>query len=543
MRTVYCLVCVALLSASPAATLDCPPEARQRPGNDDLVVLLDSSLSMGPVSFGPWARGYMEPARQTLTRLTDCYLKAGDFVLVATFDAETRIEVAKEIVVPERDLVTLREQIAALGPSRPRWWRSADGGVLQGEVSRPVPGAITGGSLHTDLDAALRLARRSLDRYTSPGRRHVVLIFTDGEHDPPSYLPDGRSVLDPARLAFGQGDGDAQTRHRIALVALRGTDGSGQGIDRLLAVWDPDGAQRRRGDLQVIALDPGAPDHQVDRLIEDLMTFLPMGVDLVASTPLDLGDQVRPRLDHGLVAANTTPERRRVEIARAEVGTPDGMTIPVEISPRSFVLEPGQEQVLRVHGGLGALPRGPFRAELSVVSAGAAPFQPSRLAVTGRHQGWLEVYGVHTLTLGGLAGIGLAAFVLHRRRPLWIALVWRRRDRMEVSTPRRLGVGESLRFGGRGRGSLVVDGASGHLGTVRRLSAARVVVDWAADGHPPTPLSPNVPLGVPETGDETVLFAVERTRRQLEGALAPWRPSRPAGGLDDATAPPSYDRF
>jgi len=180
-------------------------DLRGRPGNDDLFVFVDSSLSMGPTSFGDWASGDFERSRQVLHRLADCYLKRGDFVLVASFDSEVRIEIAKTIVDPERDRALLRRQIDGLGPTRPRYWERRPGRELgperaTGERSRRW---VVGGSLHTDLVAALENLDEMLGLYRQPDHRQTVLLFTDGRHDPPEFVTgdDDPSLLLPSPSA------------------------------------------------------------------------------------------------------------------------------------------------------------------------------------------------------------------------------------------------------------------------------------------------------------------------------------------------------
>lgn len=535
--TSWACVLIAFLAAGrPAVAATCPSEtsARARPGQDDVVVLLDSSLSMGPTSFGPWARGSMDAAREVLLRLVDCYLQPGDFVLVGTFDSEARIEIAKEIAQAPRDLETLREQIAALGPSRPRYWERRPDGSRGGErASDGGANRIAGGSLRTDLGAALLLADRVLRDYSSPDHRQLVLLFTDGEHDPPEFSPfRGEDLVLEDLLPR-----EAVVHHRLGLVALPGEGGDvAPGLLRLIERWDPGGEARRHGELALIELEADASlDRQIAHLAEEIEGLLSMRIDLLAPPILELGSAFRPRVDRRLTVANRSRTARTIEIAEA-VWIPEGAgaEVPLGVAPRRFEIPAEGRAELHLGGNLGELPTGAYRGRIRFRFGTSAGFLPAHLPVEGLRVSWLEAYGRALVLALLLAAILAAGLVLYRRRPIWLAMTWSDGTRTERSVPRKLRTGERVRFGGRGHGGLEVDGPARRLGAVHRPRSNRFLLEWEAGTEPGAEAATRAlvarkPESVPDAPGRTVVFLLHHHRKQLEcdlEALAPRRDSR-----------------
>ena len=531
-----------LMLALPAAHVradGCPAGAeagRRRPGNDDLFIFVDTSLSMGPTSFGSFAHGMMEPVKAVLHQLVDCYLKQGDFVLLATFDSEARINVANEIH-SARDVATLHEQIAALEPSRARYWDRLSGGRRGSERAHGNGVAqIAGGSLHTDLGEMLALNKRVLERYSSPGNRQLVLLFTDGEHDPPEYSPyRGREVrLDEF---FPQLE---VARYKLGLVALPGGNGQvDRSIIELVDAWDPGRKRQLAGDVRVIKPEPGDP---VGSLLEQVIRLLQLRIDLVAPRNVDLGEQVRPRIEQSFRIRNGTGIARTIRLSRAWFRSAGARAaVPLEVSPRQLALRPGETGTLEVRGALPDLPLGNVAGQVGFDFAGATAFSPAAVNVTGRRLAWMEKYGwVLTLAVVLMAALGLATLGL-LRKPVWMLLLWSDGETRQVSSPKPIGIGQSLKFGARGMGGLEVDGPESRIGEVSRDSRARfslafdyryLTVRDATTLGEPVPLTEGVPYPVPGTERETVALRHAYTRRRIDWlarALAPGAPPWPVG--------------
>lgn len=458
------LLCLLLPLGAFAAPCPGLSGQRERPGNDDLFIFIDSSMSMGPASFGRYAHGYMEPVKQILTQLADCYLKTGDFVLIGTFDAEARIETAQEIRVPERDLATLREEISALGPSRPRYWDRKGLGNRGPERDRGEdPAQIVGGSLRTDLGEMLALARRTIEQYSSPSHRQLILLFTDGEHDPPEYsrYRNAQIRLEDFFPRLGA------ARHKLGLVIL--PDGSGT-IDesrllRLIESWDPRNELRNGGALASIT--PNVQDPK-KTLIDPIYDLLRSRIDLVAPRDLDLGDQVRPRIQEEAKVHNGTRIVRTVKLKGAYFESSSGEQVALEISPAELVLQPGKTASFSISGDLKDLPNGPYKGLLIFEPDSAVMFAPLEVPVHGRKVSFIEAYGWELLLSAALllAGALLAVYLLRKR--VWMVLLWTNGRKTEVSTAKPIGVGQTLKFGAMGTGGLQVEGPDSRIGEIVR---------------------------------------------------------------------------
>lgn len=435
---------------------------RQRPGNDDLFVVIDASLSMGPTSFGPWALGYFDPVRQALHQLAACYLKAGDFVLVGTFDSEARIEIAQEIRLPERDLATLHAQLDALGPSRPRYWRRSSDGTRGAEVALAIPGQdlVLGGSLRTDLGSGLTLAKESLERYRQPGHRQLLLLFTDGRHEAPEYSPYYRKAVSLEDFFPNAGVG----RHRLGLVAMPGQDGQ---VDPLIAALAAKWGAESKGR---VALLPIAGEAGEAKLGEEILELLTKRIDLVRPRdPLDLGRQVTPRIDHEFAVKNLSGVKERISLGqiRFELGGGDTVSV-LTVDPTVLILGPQETVSFQVRGDLEGVASGKFNGTLRIDFAEATTFEPSVLWVKGERVAWLEAHWrlvlCAFLAAAAVAGLG----VYWWRRPVWALMSWSRGTSIELSQPRPLRVGRALRFGTDAGGGLYVQGPGKILGAVAR---------------------------------------------------------------------------
>lgn len=530
-----------------ASAVPCPGLSgqRERPGNDDLFIFVDSSMSMGPVSFGRYAHGYMEPVKQVLTQLTDCYLKTGDFVLIGTFDAEARLEVAKEIRVPERDLATLREEISALGPSRPRYWdrqAPANRGLERDRGEYPLQ--IVGGSLRTDLGEMLDLARRTIEQYSSPSHRQLILLFTDGEHDPPEYSRYKKAEI---RLEdFFPQLGAA--RHKLGLVILPDSSGAVD-KDRLVQLinsWDPHNERREEGSFTPIQPDLQDPKRT---LFDPIIEMLKWRIDLVEPGDVDLEDQFRPRIEQQAKIHNGTKIVRTVKLKGAYFESNSGERAALELSPLELVLQPGETASLSISGDLKDLPRGRYEGFLRFEPDSAVMFDPLKVPVHGRKLSFLEAYG---WALGFsaslvLAGVLLAVYLLRKR--VWMVLLWTNGRRTEVSTVKPIGVGQTLKFGASGTGGLEVEGPDSRLGEVVRktIEDFELAFDYrylsgqssGAEGKA-VRLAMGLWYDIPGSKDERVSFRRAYTRKRATSLARALRTGfggeGPGSGLDIAAS-------
>lgn len=548
-----------------------PGQAGSEPaadGPEDVFVFLDASLSMGPTSFGPWATGYMEPARRLLRTLAACHLDSGDFFLVATFDSTARLDIAKELR-SERDRHSLLRQIDALEPGRAKYFGALENGRPVDEAMPPRPGErarsqILGGSWKTDLGAMLHLAAETLETYSDPAHQQVVLIFTDGEDDPPAFSsfrpgggqPSGATGGAEGLRRFLARDDLAHRNVQIGVVALPTTgDRPAQPLASLFEQIDPDGHRRRAGGLALLTPESERP---ADSFLDQLTELLRRRVVLHAPGRLTLGRQVEPWIDAEFHLRNDTELDRTIEFAGAAFesaafeGT-DGRRVDVDlvVTPRTLRLPPRSAASVHVAGSLDQLPTGPLEGTLRFDFASSVRFHPSSVPVRGVHESWLARYGLQ-LQLAAVgcvfAGLGLLAWW---RRPVWLAAVWTDGEVTRTSSPRRLGIGRTLSVGAPGFAQLGIPGTDGRFGHVRREGRddLRIVLDGAdpltaglrregGSGREPDDASRSVAPGawhsVPGRDGERVAFHWATSRRALSRRLSSRTPGRDGlGGLYD----------
>lgn len=503
--------------------------SRQRPGNDDLFIFLDSSLSMGPTSFGPWARGYFDPVRKVLHQLADCYLKEGDFVLVATFDSEARVDIAQEIRRPQRDLETLHAQIEGLGPSRPRYWERQADGSRGPEVAFPNPGRnlIVGGSLRTDLGIMLDLARRSLEKYRQPDHRQLVLLFTDGEHDPPEFSPyRNRNIrLDDFFPQAGVG------RHRFGLVAFPNSEGRlDPALQQLVDNW----GAKPDAPVEVMKVSDRAG---AKPLFEQIFQLINRRIDLLAPEFLDLGRQVSPEIDQELGVKNLSPAAQKVRLRQAVfvLDRSPETPIPLEVEPGELLVGAGETVPIRVRGEIQGLEKGAYIGTIRFEFDGPIRFDPAQVAVRGSRVPWLEAYWRPLVTIVVLIAAAVAAVVWFRRRPVWVVMTWSRGAEVQVAPSRALAVGKTLRFGSVPKGGLHVDGPGRILGTLWRRGIDDYRIAWSheaaltgppSDDWPPLASGQEHPIGT--DGKEWVAFYIQKTRAEAQELAKGLRPASSA---------------
>lgn len=543
-----------LLTFAPTAVsadVDVPPpsdcsligsEARSAAGNEDLFVFLDSSLSMGPTSYGPWATGYMEPARRLLLDLVDCYLRDGDFLLVSTFDSSARVEIAKELG-SERERATLRRQIVGLEPGRPQYFRRVVEGRPADEAMPPPPGQrpagqVLGGAWKTDLGEMLSLASDLLDRFAEPRNRQVMLFFTDGEHDPPEFTRFRDEVtLDP----FLERDDLAIQNLQIGVVAIPKEPGDVTSALRLAEMFARIDPEKLRRDTGQVGLIEPEDENPTESFIARLAEFLRLRIALDAPPSLHLGRQVTPELDETFTVRNETRVERSLDIESADFETADGSE-SLAVEPRRFDLAPGETRTLRVHGRLNSLPVGEFEGALRFEFASAIVFHPHQVAVSGIRQGWMERYG-WMLQISGLI-LCLAAFlgITWWRRPRWIAAVWTDGRVVNTSVPKQIAVSQSLKVGASGFATLALEGPDTRLGEVTRTAVHRyelsfdpVYLDAPGSAGSVQQVFWGVWYSIPGSDTQKIQFRTQRSRSSLSKLLSGLRrtdESRGSGGSE-----------
>ncbi len=518
---------------------------RDRPGNDDIFIFLDSSLSMGPKSFGRYgANNYMEHVRTILGNLADCYIKEGDFVLIATFDGEARIEIAKEIHVDKekaaRDKATLKEQIAALEPTRQRFWDRLPGNKRGPErLGGDVRHVISGGSLKTDLGKMLDLNRRVLEEYASPSHRQLVLLFTDGDHKPADFSEFYKEEITLKNFFPGQ----KVAHFKFGVIAVPGDDGEiDEALDQVIESFDPDRTWRDAGELKLLKSDPNAGN--VSKvLIDQIAELLNMRIDLVEPVSVHLGEAVTPVLDETFRLINNTRLKREIRLVGAfyegEVGDP---RIALQVEPTLLEIEPGGEQSFKVAGKLRDISVGQFSGKIRFEFGDAVAFSPVELPVRGRRVAWIEKYWWLAMILALILVLStLTAFVLWRK-PVWVSLDWTNGESREVSLPKRISVHQSLKFGAMGTGGLQVEGPDSRIGEITRKSVQEFA--YAFDyrflnvkeppeyGGQSERLNMGVWYPVPGTESEQICIRKAYRRDALERLLNAMNLSPGGGGMD-----------
>ena len=103
----HCMTCILFIlllftRVMPAQGQDICEKLKNRTGNDDIVIMVDTSLSMIHL---------IDDIRKQLKDFFQCYIKKGDFIILGTFDSHCHIQFSMKVLKPETDLKLLNLQV------------------------------------------------------------------------------------------------------------------------------------------------------------------------------------------------------------------------------------------------------------------------------------------------------------------------------------------------------------------------------------------------------------------------------------------------
>lgn len=486
---------------------------RGRAGNDDLFIMVDSSLSMSEA-----AGGIMPQVRNFLAELFTNYLKTGDRVIVMTFDSEARYTSVVD-VRSERDTALL-ESLARGLDSRRAIYLQSGGGSLQ-EVPRNTPGALPGGGMWTDYCAMWQLAEDAMRRYSDPRHRQLFLLFTDGEPEAPPYRPCERpDVLE----AFAAG-----VRHdqfRFGVVALptgdEESDRLARRLEELLRSISTDAATRAHQSFRVISYDRERGMRSVRQQVDDLLRSR---VDL-APTELQLAAAHRPNLDETFTLTNRSKVTRTVRVPAATLSI-GPLRQQLAVTPAEVKIAAGSTATIRVTREELELPPGAHAGTLDFQFDGPSRFTPNIVSVSVRKMTWWEAYGPLMTTIVAAFAFLLAAIlatIVYRRSLAFApAQVEARYGNSRPFPVRSVNIGEPVAFGGGGAidGELFVDRTNVPRGLLIRSGVDDWQVSWE-EGANTREYSPGATVHPDPHASEGWKFLVTLNDRHTLGGLWKW---------------------
>jgi hypothetical protein len=504
------LLCVAPLAAQ---TVDWA-EMRGRAGNDDLFIMVDSSLSMAESS-----GGIMPQVRNFLAELFTKYLKTGDRVIVMTFDSEARYQSVVD-VHSERDLALLDSLARGIDSHRAIYLQQRNG-ALQ-EVPRETPGAMPGGGMWTDYCAMWQLASDAMHRYSDPRHRQLFLLFTDGEPEAPPYRACERPEVLEAFAAGVRNDA-----FRFGVVALpTGNDEADRlalKLRELLRSISPQSVANKHPSFRMIEYDR---QHGMSSVRQELHILMYSRVDLAPITDIRLEDAYRPHLDQMFTLTNQSDITRTIRVPTATL-TIGPLRQRLNVVPPEVKIAPRSSATIRIATDPLRLPVGTHAGTIDFQFDGPSRFTPTVVGVTARKQTWWEAYGPIATALVGALAVALMLIlmmILYRRSLAFApAQVEARYGSSRPFPSREVQIGEPVAFGGGGviDGELFVDRSSVPRGLLIRDGVDDWKVSWE-DGADTRPYSPGSTVHPDPHATEGWKFLVTLNDRHTLHGVVSW---------------------
>lgn len=344
-------------------------ELRNRPGNDDIYVMVDTSSSMAPS-----AGGSLGGVKGFLQDLFARYVKQGDRIIVMTFDADARVHGIMPIAERRRDVELLRDVIDGIDVRRVIHY---SGTWPDLEETRDGPWA--GGGAATDYCEMWRLSARIIRQYGDPSHRQWFLLFADGLPDAPAYRPCNDSgVMGALSPELREG------RLRMGVVALPSASTPVGELSRHLREL----LQR----FPVKIIEFRADGRRIDGPRREMLELLNARVDLAQPHALTLG--ARPVIDlrMPLTVINRSAVEKTVVIRNATLRLRNGAALPIPVTPSVITLPPRQTATFTLaRADLFENP-GHYEGELVFDFGRGARFDPPALAFSATKRTWLQAY-------------------------------------------------------------------------------------------------------------------------------------------------------
>jgi hypothetical protein len=462
-------------------------DLRRRPGNDDVFVMVDTSLSMAESM-----QGTLPDVRRFLQTFVHGYLKEGDRFVLLTFDSEARASTIFNIESRQRDLPLLENLLTGLDARR-KIFLSGQFPNFH-EVRSDLQGIkLQGGGQYTDYCEMWRVASGALSRFADSRHRQLFLLFTDGLPDAPPYRP----CTNPGVLeAFAAGL--REDRFRMGVVALptgnQPADNLARKLSELLARMPGYDDVRSRSGVRVISLE----NLERPKLASEILELISARVDLVSPQELRLGDVYHPAINQDLEIVNRSRVSRTIALRGIQLKLSDRKPLPLAFSPTSIELAPGGAARIKIRSDKLRVQPGGYSGTVEFDFATASRFDPAILPVSFRVLSWWEAYG-------SIVWITVAIFATL----VVILLGWLALQQSFVFAPARVvgryledteghqpevvvSVGGITAFGGGGKlpGELTVSGPA-PSGLLRRNGAREWELEFTSPAQRPTPYFSN----------------------------------------------------
>jgi hypothetical protein len=403
VRTAIRIFVIALVIALsfhiPPLRADDWEDLRARPGNDDIFVMVDTSLSMAP-SLG----GSLTRVKGLLQDLLVRYVREGDRIIVMTFDSEAYMRSIVPIVDRRRDTEVLRDVIDGIDAHRVIHYSGTYPELVEAE-----DGLLTGGGAWTDYCDMWRLSATAIRKYGEPRHRQLFLLFTDGRPEAPLYRP----CSDPGvPSAFSAGLNE--DRFRMGLIALPGGTSSVQELSALLTqlVRHMPGYGHIPGNV-VRVIDFAENGHGIEGVRREILALIGARIDLVEPSRLTLGGHYKVSMNTRMTIVNRSTVSRPISLRGATLNLIGGQEpIDVAVTPSRITLLPGQSGLLTLSAQDFLRDPGEYRGTLVFNFGTASRFDPATLDLSATKLSWWQAFGGYvTQAIAVLATLLLAALV------------------------------------------------------------------------------------------------------------------------------------
>lgn len=402
---------------------------RNRPGNDDIIIMVDTSLSM---------INLIDDIRDQLKDFFRCYVKEGDFIVLGTFDSSCRIQFSMEVSKYERDFPLLVSQVDGIIPVRRIYyelenkrWKETD------RVTDRV-----GGGKYTDLGEMIQTVSEILKKYQTPDNRKFLLIYTDAIDDPPTYL--GARDIELSDFFKGIKTQDIS----LGLVAC--DDDSFERLQGLIQVIDSDGEWQESEKVGVMR----NPQTGIDPAL------ILNGVDVESPRDLTLGPVWTPTIDTKIEFHNKRGNDATIKIKqiRVELKSPSGETIdiPVIETPTELTIKAKTKSILPIKTELPRSDTGIYTGHLIFDITSAVRPVPPRIPLEYTQATFCQTH--KKLCLAVLLLLCIAAVIaavlgiktLYKRlKPQWVNVQFSDKDGQYSSAPKKISRGGELRIVGK----------------------------------------------------------------------------------------------
>jgi hypothetical protein len=489
------------LLASAACLLGAGARAeRARVGNVDAFVILDESGSMQPIF--QRVTGYLAEA------LVRDYLVPSDYLLVLGFSDVPHVRISQALSSPGE-----KQNVEAM---------------LRDLNVRPMG--------YTDMGRALEELLRQVEALAAPSHQQVVLILTDGLHQPPRDSPyfdpvrpdSGTGLAPPSRFGprfAAQVERVAAKGYRVHVVGI-GTETDALALAQALGA----------GHTLLQRFDAAELRAALARFWDETINLV--GVDVPGAAIRAGGAaQLRVRLQSasdkpaevGLRSVRVSRLQSRGQVLDATLASIEPGRARIALAPRQSLAFDVRVQVSQ------AAPPGDYLATLFFDQASAVRFYPPEAEIAFHVPSFFELYGRRLAVGGAVFLVLVVSLVLYRRRPVSITMTVEGESASHGKAV-RLAIGAGCALGGGATDRLRLPGLPQKVALLERRSVTRFALVSSQSSLVPT--LPEYALGTPV---EVRLGPAPEDRRTVRFVRAQARPARKPQGPRPRATPRAPD--